>query len=201
MIATVSGALTEREGDTVVVETPGGVGYAITVPLGVFQRLPAPGSKVRLYTELVVREDGWLLFGFDQPSERTIFQRLLLASGFGPRLALAMLSTLGPARVVASIRNKDIAALATVSGIGRKKAERLVLELSDRFDDLPVPAGETGRPQVAEAAAQALTALGYAPAAAEEAVRSVLNGQTGADTAQIVRRALQWITTSPQKGP
>ncbi len=199
MIATVSGTLTEREGDMVVVETAGGVGYAVTVPLGVFQRLPAPGSKVRLYTELVVREDGWLLFGFDQASERTVFQRLLLAGGFGPRLALAMLSTLGPARVVASIRNKDVAALATVSGIGRKKAERLILELSDRFGDLPATPGPSGRPRVAEEAAQALTALGYPPAAAEEAVRSVLDGQAGAETAQVVRRALQWITTS-QKG-
>lgn len=199
MIATISGTLTEREGDTVVVETAGGVGYAVTVPLGVFQRLPAPGSKIRLFTELVVREDGWLLFGFDQPSERTVFQRLLLASGFGPRLALAMLSTLGPGRVVASICNKDVAALATVSGIGRKKAERLILELSDRFGDLPAAAGQTGRPRVAEEAVQALTALGYATAAAEEAVRSVLDGQTGIETAQVVRRALQWITTS-QKG-
>ena len=77
MIATVSGTLTEREDETIVIQTEGGVGYAVTVPLGVFERLPLAGGQVRLYTELVVREDGWLLFGFDHASERRIFQRLL----------------------------------------------------------------------------------------------------------------------------
>ena len=82
MIATLNGTLGERTGDTIVIETAGGVGYAVTVPLGVMERLPAAGARVSLYTELVVREDGWLLFGFDHASERAIFQRLLSASGF-----------------------------------------------------------------------------------------------------------------------
>ena len=123
MIALVSGILRARDGDTVLIETSGGVGYSITLPLGVVERLPALGSKVQLHTELVVKEDGWALFGFDRPAERVIFQRLLTASGFGPRLALALLSTLGADRTVRSIRQKDIAALSTVSGIGKKKAE------------------------------------------------------------------------------
>ena len=195
MIATVSGVLTEREGETLVIETPGGVGYSVTVPLGVFGRLPAAGSHVRLYTELVVREDGWALYGFDQPVDRTIFQRLLSASGFGPRLALALLSTLGPSRAVRSIRDKDVAALATVSGIGRKKAERLILELNDRFNDLAVEAAPS-RSRPGEEAIQALTALGYSPAAAEEAVRQVVTAGAEQEAALLVRRALQWITTS-----
>lgn len=192
MIATVSGTLTEREEETIVIQTEGGVGYAVTVPLGVFERLPATGGSVRLYTELVVREDGWLLFGFDHASERRIFQRLLGASGFGPRLALALLSTLGPDRTVWSIRNKDIAALATVSGIGKKKAERLILELRDRFADVDVEVSRPG-PRPAEDAVQALTALGYSPAAAEEAVRQALTSGGDEETGQVVRRALQWI--------
>jgi Holliday junction DNA helicase RuvA len=192
MIATVSGVLTEREDETIVIETEGGVGYAVTVPLGVFERLPAAGGSVRLYTELVVREDGWLLFGFDFASERRVFQRLLGASGFGPRLALALLSTLGPDRTVRSIRNKDIAALATVAGIGKKKAERLILELHDRFSDSEVEIVRSG-PRPAEDAVAALTALGYAPAVAEDAVRQVLPAGGDDDTAQVVRRALQWI--------
>lgn len=193
MIASIAGILVDREGDMIVVETDGGVGYEITVPLGVFERLPANGNRIRLHTELVVREDGWFLFGFDAASERRIFQRLLGASGFGPRLALALLSTLGPDRTVRSIKGKDIAALATVSGIGKKKAERLILELNDKFADVDVePSRAVPRP--AEEAVKALAALGYAPAIAEDAVRQVL-GQGGddGDTAQLVRRALQWI--------
>ena len=192
MIASIGGILVEREGDTIVIQTDGGVGYQVTVPLGVFERLPANGNRVRLHTELVVREDGWSLYGFDDAIERRIFQRLLGASGFGPRLALALLSTLGPDRTVRSIKGKDIAALATVSGIGKKKAERLILELNDKFADVEAePVKSIPRP--AEEAVKALTALGYAPAMAEDAVRQVVGQGEDVDTAQLVRRALQWI--------
>ena len=136
MIATVTGVLAERAGDTLVVQTDGGVGYAVTVPAGVAERLPAPGGRVSLYTELVVQEDGWSLYGFDRPVERAVFQRLLGASGFGPKLALALLSALGPERTVRSVLARDLTALSSVSGIGRKKAERLVLELQDKFGDV-----------------------------------------------------------------
>ncbi len=192
MIATVSGILMDREPDAIIIQTEGGVGYQVTVPLGVFERLPAPGEPVRLHTELVVREDGWFLYGFDRALDRSIFQRLLSASGFGPRLALALLSTLGADRAVRSIKGKDIAALATVSGIGKKKAERLILELHDKFADIDVePARAASRP--AAAAVQALSALGYSPTAAEEAIRQVVAQGGDADTTQLVRRALQWI--------
>src|SRR5690348_16738055 len=142
MIARVSGVLAERAGDTIVVETDGGVGYALAVPTGVAERLPAAGGRVSLFTELVVKEDGWSLYGFDRPAERLVFQRLLGASGFGPKLALSLLSALGAERTMRSILSRDLAALSSVSGVGRKKAERLVLELQDRFGDvsLQVPA-------------------------------------------------------------
>jgi holliday junction DNA helicase RuvA len=192
VIASIEGTLVDREGETITLQTDGGVGYEVTVPLGVFERLPANGSRVRLHTELVVREDGWSLYGFDQALERRIFQRLLGASGFGPRLALALLSTLGPDRTVKSIKGKDIAALATVSGIGKKKAERLILELSDKFADVDIEPAKTV-PRPAEEAVKALAALGYAPAVAEDAVRQVLGEGDDGDTAQLVRRALQWI--------
>jgi len=121
VIARVSGVLAERAGDTIVVETDGGVGYALTVPAGVAERLPATGARLSLFTELVVKEDGWALFGFDRPVERMVFQRLLGASGFGPKLALAMLSALGPERTVRSILARDLAVLSTVSGVGRNR--------------------------------------------------------------------------------
>ncbi|HET8625343.1 MAG TPA: Holliday junction branch migration protein RuvA [Gemmatimonadales bacterium] len=195
MIATVSGVLAGRDGETVIVETEGGVGYAIAVPLPVFERLPAAGSRVRLFTELVVREDGWSLYGFDRPVERAIFQRLLGASGFGPRLALALLSALGPERTVRGIRERDIAVLSTVSGIGRKKAERLILELQDRFGDLPDLASATVPPPGADQAVRALTGLGYPPAAAEDAVRNALANGGDPETSAVVRRALQVLAT------
>lgn len=190
MISTLSGVLAGRDGEAVIVETEGGVGYAVAVPLPVFERLPPPGSRVRLFTELIVREDGWLLYGFDRPVERAIFQRLLGASGFGPRLALALLSALGPDRTARAIRERDIAALSSVTGIGRKKAERLILELQDRFDDLPDLAPRPAAPE-AEQAVRALTGLGYAPAAAEDAVRTALANGGDPETSAVVRRALQ----------
>jgi len=188
MIGMVSGTLGERDGDTILIETAGGVGYAVTVPIGVLERLPAAGGRVSLYTELVIREDAWSLFGFDHAGERAIFQRLLSASGFGPKLALALLSTLGPARTVRSIQQRDIAALSTVSGIGRKKAEKLVVELGDRFKDVPVEVSSAPRP--GEEALQALVGLGYPAAIAEDAVRAIMT--TGvSETAQVIRLALQ----------
>ncbi|HEV2291390.1 MAG TPA: Holliday junction branch migration protein RuvA [Gemmatimonadales bacterium] len=191
MIAAISGLISAREGDTVVVQTQGGVGYAITLPLGVHERLPPVGERVSLFTELVVREDGWALYGFDDPFERTVFQRLLSASGVGPKLALAVLSALGPARAARSIRDRDLAALASVSGIGKKKAERIVLELQDRFKELADAAPSTGPAPAGSAAVAALTALGYSAAHAEAAVRAELASGTPEETAQLVRRALQ----------
>lgn len=192
MIATVSGVLAERDGETIVVLTDGGVGYEMTLPTGVAERLPVPGGRVSLFTELVVKEDGWSLFGFDRAAERRIFQRLLGASGFGPKLALALLSALGPERAVRSIRDRDLTVLSTVAGIGRKKAERLVLELRDRLDDLPVEP-ESPRPAGSDGAVRALVGLGYGPGAAEDAVRAALAGGAPEETSQLIRRALQQL--------
>ena len=188
MIASVRGVLVLRDPEGIVIETPGGTGYHIQVSIGVFERLPAVGHDVRLDTELVVREDGWSLFGFDHAMERMVFQRLMSASGVGPRLALAILSTLGPDRTVRAVRDRDLAALGQVPGIGRKKAERIALELGDRLNDLP--ATEPVAAPSADAV-RALVGLGYPAAAAEAAVRAALDGGASHDTAALVRRALQ----------
>lgn len=190
MIAMVSGTLTAREGETVVVQTDGGVGYEVTVPTGVAGRLPSSGGRVSLHTELVVKEDGWSLYGFDRAGERLIFQRLLGASGFGPKLALALLSALGAERTVRSIVARDLAVLSSVAGIGRKKAERLVLELRDRFEDVALEP-ETPRAAGSDGAVRALVGLGYGAGAAEDAVRAALAGGSEEDTPQLIRRALQ----------
>jgi Holliday junction DNA helicase RuvA len=194
MIASVSGVLTDRDGEVVVIQTDGGVGYAVSVPLGVFERLPPGGARCALFPALVVRDDACPQYGFDSPGERAIFQRLLTATGLGPRLALAILSTLGPERAVRSIQGRDVAALSTVSGIGKKRAEKLIVELSDRFADLAfAPQAARGRP--ADEAVRALEALGYSVPAAEEAVRATLAADKTGDVALLVRRALHQLTT------
>lgn len=192
MIATLTGVIIERDGESLVLQTDGGVGYAVSVSVGVAGRLPAKGARVSLHTELVVREDGWSLYGFDTPLERQIFRHLLAASGFGPKLAIALLSALGPERTVRSIQARDLSALSTVSGIGRKKAERLVLELQDRFNELPLDT-KAIRPAGSEDAVRALIGLGYGMAAADDAVRAALATGGPAETPQLIRRALQQL--------
>jgi Holliday junction DNA helicase RuvA len=195
MIAFLAGVVAERHGDWLVVQTDGGVGYAVSVPVGVAARLPSRGARVSLFTELVVKEDGWSLYGFDTAAERQVFQRLLTASGFGPKLALALLSALGPERTVRSILARDLAALSSVSGIGRKKAERLVLELQDRFSDIALERAAVRAPG-SEEAVQALMGLGYGVAAADDAVRAALAAGSPPEAPQLIRRALQQLATA-----
>jgi Holliday junction DNA helicase RuvA len=192
MIAAVRGTIVGRSGDRVVVSTPGGVSYEIAVPLGVLERLPPNGKEVTLRTVPVVREDGWALYGFDEDGDRLIFLRLLGASGVGPKLALALVSTLGSGRVVRAIRDGDLAALCTVPGVGRKTAERIVLELKDRLGDVATTGQVSASP--AEQAVQALVNLGYGAADAERAVRQVMSAQEQVEPVDLIRRALQQLT-------
>jgi holliday junction DNA helicase RuvA len=195
VIASISGRLVSKGVDRVIVQTTGGVGYEVVVPLGVMERLPAAGEAVTLTTELVVREDDWALYGFLEPGEQQLFRRLLTVSGVGPRIAVALLSTLGAERGARAIQKKDVAVLTSVSGIGKKLAERLALELGDKLGEL----GSGAPPPVsgpAEAALHALERLGYGAAEAERALRQALAGDGGsADTEALVRRALRVLTT------
>jgi holliday junction DNA helicase RuvA len=190
MISRVAGHLLVRELDRVEVMTAGGLAYEIAIPRVVFERLPPQGSEVELRTHQVVREDGVFLFGFLEEAERMVFTRLLTASGVGPRLALALLSAMPPARLVRAIREKDINTLIAVSGVGRKTAERLSLDLATRLDDIPL-AIET-RPQGAgvDEALRALTVLGYSAADAERALRHVLQTEAPGSTQELIRAAL-----------
>lgn len=196
MIAAIRGTLRAKTGDRVQVATSGGVTYEIAVPLGVLEHLPPLQDEVELKTVSVVREDGWSLYGFDQDYERDIFQRLLGASGVGPRLALAVVSTLGGVRAVRAIRDGDIAALCTVPGIGKKTAERVILELRDRLRDISLPGLKEASQAPAEQAVQALVNLGYVAADAERAVRSVVSQGGVADPVDLIRGALQLLTKS-----
>ncbi len=193
MISRVNGTLLTRATDRVEIETPGGVVYEIEIPLTVFQKLPEPGSAITLRTFQVVTDSSVALYGFVEPAERTLFQRLLGASGVGAKVALAMMSTYSVERLARALVEKDVAALQQVSGIGKKKAEKIALELSDKVEDLAIvtpgggpAAGSAGT----QAAVKALVALGYGAAEADQAVRAVLADGVPDSTDALIRKAL-----------
>jgi Holliday junction DNA helicase RuvA len=195
MIAQVSGRLAAKVADRVVIQTAGGVGYEVAVPLGVMEQLPPVGESVTLATELVVREDGWALYGFRDDAERHFFQRLIGVAGVGPKIAIALMSALGVERGARAVRERNIALLSSVSGIGKKTAERLALELADKLGEFEEPSRAAAAPDgTATAALKALERLGYGTAEADRALRDVLSADGGGDTATLVRRALQLLT-------
>ena len=192
MIGRIRGTLVARGMEGVEIATPGGVVYEISVPLTVAERLPALGEEIELRTVHVLREDQAALYGFLDPGERALFQRLLGASGVGGKMALAMLSTYSAPRLVRALTDRDVGALVQVPGIGKKKAEKLVVELADRVGDLAVDVAEpSGHAQRAQAAVRALAALGMSFGDAEAAVRDALEeDDVPSDTNELVRRAL-----------
>ena len=199
MIARIQGTLVAGGLDRIEVMTAGGLAYEVLVPLGVLETLPRVGGEISLHTAMVVREDAWLLFGFTSAEERKLFQRLMGTTGVGPSLAMNLLSTLSGERLVRAIRDGDLAALTQVPRVGKKLAERLVLELRDKLEGTGVEAvASPGKPAGASGpgadAVRALVALGYAPAEAERAVRASLeDAAKGESTADLIRRSLAAI--------
>ena len=191
MISRIRGTLLGRELDRVEVLTPGGVGYDIAIPRTVYERLPRAGEAVELHTYQLVREDAVLLFGFLEEFERLVFGRLLGAQGVGPKLALSLLSALPAGRLVRAIRERDITALTAVSGVGKKTAERLALDLASKLDDVAIPV-DPGMPDVPglEEARRALTVLGFSTPDAERAIRSVLREEGRMEAQELIRAAL-----------
>lgn len=191
MISRLRGTVLTRDAERVEVETSGGVVYEVEVPLTVLQRLPSPGGGVEIRTVQVVTENSVALYGFVDAHERTLFQRLLTASGVGAKVALAMMSTFSAERLARALVEKDLTALQQVSGIGRKKAEKIALELADRVADLAIVTPRApGQSSGAQEAVQALVALGYSFADADRAVREVLEAGTPKTTDELIRKAL-----------
>lgn len=195
MISRLHGTLLTRDPDGIEVETSGGVVYELEVPLTVLQRLPKPGSAVEIRTVQVVTDSSVALYGFIDDIERQLFRRLLSASGVGGKLALAMMSTYTATRLARALVEKDHAALQQVSGVGKKKAEKIALELSDKVTDLAVvePSGSgSGGGEAAQAAVQALVALGYSFADADQAVRKAVEDGAGSSSEVLIRKALSY---------
>lgn len=191
MISRLQGTVLSRDADRVEIETQGGVVYEVEVPLTVLQRIPPPGGTIELRTQQVVTDSSAALYGFIDHHERVLFRRLLTASGVGAKVALAMMSTYSAERLARALVEKDVAALQQVSGIGRKKAEKLVLELADKVADLaivtPLRPGMAGG---AQAAVQALVSLGFSYGDADKAIRGALEAGAADSTEELIRRAL-----------
>lgn len=201
MIATLSGKLQVREPGRIVVET-GGVGYEVFIPLGTYYHLPPPGAPVSLEIRQVVREDALTLYGFLSAAEKRAFDLLMQVQHVGPKLGLAILSTLSPEDLVAAIGREDVERIDAVPGVGPKVAERIVRELRDKTADLQVilPGREAGARAAAtgtngalvDDAISALVNLGYKPAEAKRAVDSTVSGGEldGVGLEVIIRRSL-----------
>jgi holliday junction DNA helicase RuvA len=195
VISRLRGQLLTRSAEGLVeVETPGGVVYEAEVPLTVLQRMPMPGAPVELRTHQVVSEDSVRLYGFLDDVERSLFRLLMTVKGVGPKLALQALSAYSAHRLARALAEKDVQTLTQVSGVGRKTAERLALELWDKVSDFAITlvkdasAPEARRSQEAVAA---LVALGYSFADADDAVRRVLEDGGAESSEDLIRRALQ----------
>jgi len=194
MIGWISGKLLRKQPPQLLVEV-GGVGYELEAPMTAFYNLPDPGGMVSLHTHLVIRDDAHLLFGFTDLRQRDLFRTLLKITGVGPRVALAILSGLTADDLVACISVGDVAQLTRVPGIGRKTAERLVIELRDRLDATAESAATlTGSSALTpeQDAVSALVALGYKSTTATAAVRTAASA--GASVEELIRGALKELS-------
>lgn len=193
MISRVRGKLIHKEIDRAEITTPGGVTYELRIPTQVFEGLPPVGEELELRGVLLGRDDGLDLYGFRSELERQLFLRLQSASGVGPRLALTLMSAMSAGQLVDAIRGRDLSRLQTVSGVGKKKAERIAVELGDKLEDLAALAVEV-EPEAVRVGpvVSALVALGYGHSEAESAVRAVMRSRDGSEAGldELVKQAL-----------
>ena len=201
MIERLTGTLIEVDLTSAVVDVQG-VGYAVTVPMSTYDRLPRAGSAVTLLTHFHIREDAMQLFGFATKEERALFRMLITVSGVGPRIALNILSSMPVASFCTTVVEGDLKALCRVNGLGKKSAERLVIELRERVRDIEPSAGLGGQPAAAFApeaqdAVAGLATLGFKQETARTTVealcRELPEGQRSAEN--LIRMALQKLNS------
>lgn len=189
MIGHLQGKLVAKRPPWLTVDV-GGVGYELEAPMSTFYSLPGVGESVRLVTHLLVREDAQLLYGFNTDEERDLFRRLLKVSGIGARIALGVLSSSTVDGFYDCIRHKDLASLTRVPGVGRKTAERLLVEMADRLPEATAAAGNGAATVGAESEAQhALVALGYKPTEVVRMLKAL--DVSSMRTEEIIREALR----------
>ncbi|AYF90511.1 Holliday junction branch migration protein RuvA [Pseudomonas sp. DY-1] len=198
MIGRLRGNLAEKQPPHLILDV-NGVGYELEVPMTTLYRLPSVGEPVTLYTHLVVREDAHLLYGFFEKRERELFRELIRLNGVGPKLALALMSGLEVDELVRCVQAQDTSTLVKIPGVGKKTAERLLVELKDRFkawESMPAIATLVVEPRVGVAvssaendALAALIALGFKPQEASRAVSAIK--EDGLSSEEMIRRALK----------
>jgi len=198
MIGRIHGKIIDKQPPQLLVDVQG-VGYDIASPMSTFYQLPNVGETVTLHTHLVVREDAQLLYGFASLAERSLFRTLIKISGVGPKMALTILSGMNANEFIICVQDNDAAALVRLPGVGKKTAERLIIELRDKLKDLQTEGGgidnnyDAARSPAANSsitdAISALSALGYKPAEASKMVRAIET--TNLDAENIIRLSLQ----------
>jgi len=195
VIAQLRGRLLRKAPQEAVVDV-GGVGYRVTIPLSTFYRVGEPGAEVTLLTHTHVREDALALFGFLTAMEQELFERLIAVSGVGPKVAISILSGIEAPELAAALRSSDIARLTRIPGVGKKTAERLVVELKDKMQDLP--AAEAAVPASPSAATDdlvsALLHLGYSRPEADRGVERALRDHGEGRFEDLLRAALQAVS-------
>jgi len=195
MIAQLRGLILEKHPNQVIVEA-GGVGYDVAIPVSTYAALPDKGAEVRLHIHTHVREDTLALYGFLTADEKMLFERLITVSGVGPKLAVTVLSGFPAAELIAAIRGGAVDQLVRIPGIGKKTAERIVLELREKLPAAAEEAAPSARPALSaldQDVLSALVNLGCAPAAAESAVRKAKAQVSGEAFEPLFRRALELV--------
>ncbi len=207
LIGRLTGTLIEVDSNLLLVDV-GGVGYEVEVSAAVLQTLPATGEQLVLHAHFVVREDAQLLYGFNGKSERELFRSFIRISGVGPKLALSLISSLDRRALSTAVRNNDVSMLTKVPGVGKKTAERLMVELKSKVDELgegeavslSVVGGVRNPGDMLAEAEDALVALGYKPVDASRAVAAVTADAESEDAEltaqQVVRLALRGFARS-----
>ncbi|MCU8467539.1 Holliday junction branch migration protein RuvA [Vibrio vulnificus] len=201
MIGRLCGILLEKQPPELLIEV-NGIGYEVQMPMSCFYELPNIGEEAIIYTHFVVREDAQLLYGFNTVKERALFREVIKANGVGPKLGLAILSGMTASQFVASVEREDISTLVKLPGVGKKTAERLVVEMKDRLkgwsagdlftpftDAAPVDSGSASSNSAEEEAVSALLALGYKPVQASKVVSQIAKPDMTSE--QLIREALK----------
>ena len=203
MKAKLTGKLDQTQPNTINLDV-GGVGYEVTIPVSTFYEWAAPGADVSLRIHTSVREDAIQLFGFRTAREKELFLRLTSVSGIGPKLGITMLSGMAAAELISAIRNNDVARLTTIPGVGRKTAERLVVELRDKLAKMTFEEGEQefvaaqaaggDEDAIREDTTAARMSLGYPKAVAEKAVTAALREDGERTIEAVLKRALKRLS-------
>ncbi len=195
MISRLTGILAAKRAPQILIDCHG-VGYEADVSMTTFYKLPEVGQQISIWTHLLVKEDSHSLIGFDNEQERKLFRQLIRITGVGPKMALTILSGIDEQQFALCIANNDVAMLTRLPGVGKKTAERLIIEMRDKIDvtagDLPTQQAAAGGHSIVNEAIEALQALGYKPADAEKMIgRAQQQGESADSASQLIKQALQ----------